>query len=338
MDPTGGDLDEASRRETQVVVTATRQRMPAAQGPVDVHQHLWPPAFIEELRRRTTGPRLVGWTLHLPGEPPYDVSPGDHDITARAEREQQDAALVLVSLSSPLGLEDLPGDAAGDLLKIWHDGAADLPHPFGAWAAASRVEPDLTALGQSLGDGFCGLQVPATWLGTPGDLESVAPLLAVAEAHDRPVLVHPGPATPAGPTGTVGAQGLPGWWPALVPYVAQMHAAWWTWHVAGRALLPDLRICFAAGAGLAPIQHERLAARGGRLTGPGQSLDRGVFVDTSSYGPQAIDALVRVLGIDAIVLGSDRPYADPSALGLGAAADRAITRTNPIRLLQGGPR
>ena len=163
-------------------------------------------------------------------------------------------------------------------------------------------------------------------------MESVAPLLAVAEAHDRPVLVHPGPAD------SVAAQGLPVWWPALVPYVAQQQAAWWSWHVAGRSLLPTLRICFAAGAGLAPIQHERLLARGGRLSAPGRPLDPDVFVDTSSYGPQAIDALVRVLGIDAIVLGSDRPYADPAALGLGAAADRAIAHTNPIRLLDGGSR
>lgn len=301
-----------------------------AQGPVDVHQHLWPPAFVEALRRRRTGPRLVGWTLHLPGEPPYDVCPGDHEVAARAAREQADAGLVLVSLSSPLGLEDLAGDDAGDLLQIWHQTAAELPAPFGAWAAVSRVEPDVDGLKQAMGQGFCGLQVPATWLATPADLESVAPLLAVAEAHNRPVLVHPGPA------GTVAAQGLPGWWPALVPYVAQLHAAWWSWHIAGRSLLPDLRICFAAGAGLAPVQHERLAARGGRLTGAGKPLDRGVFVDTSSYGPQAIDALARVLGIDAIVLGSDRPYADPAALGLGAAADRAITRTNPLRLLEGG--
>jgi hypothetical protein len=184
------------------------------------------------------------------------------------------------------------------------------------------------------------LQVPATWLATPADLESVAGLLAVAEAHDRPVLVHPGPAArvEGGRAGSVGAQGLPGWWAALVPYVAQMQAAWWSWHVAGRALLPDLRICFAAGAGLAPIQHERLAARGGRLAEPGKALDRNVFVDTSSYGPQAIDALIRVLGIDAIVLGSDRPYADAAALGLGAAADRAITHSNPLRLLEGGDR
>ncbi len=310
--------------------SSTRTAVHAIDGPVDVHQHLWPPAFVEALRRRRTGPRLVGWTLHLPGEPPYDVCAGDHDIAARAAREEADAGLALVSLSSPLGLEDLAGDDAGELLRIWHADAAALPAPFGAWAAVSRVEPDVDGLKQAMGQGFCGLQVPATWLATPAGLESVAPLLAVAEAHNRPVLVHPGP------VGFLAAQDLPGWWPALVPYVAQLHAAWWTWHVAGRSLLPDLRICFAAGAGLAPIQHERLAARGGRLTVPGRALDRGVYVDTSSYGPQAVDALIRVLGIDAIVLGSDRPYADPTALGLGAAADRAITHTNPLRLLEGG--
>ena len=297
---------------------------------VDVHQHLWPPALVEQLRRRVVAPRLEGWTLHLPGEPTYDVRPADHDITARCRQEPAD--LVVLSLSSPLGVEDFSD--AGDLLDTWHAGAAELPEPFAAWAAASRTEPDLVGLQRLLepmdGKGFRGLQVPATWLATPRDLEAVAPLLAVAEAAGRPVLVHPGP---------VGAmpseQSLPGWWPALVPYVAQLHAAWWTWHVAGRALLPDLRICFAAGAGLAPIQHERLGARGGRLTEPGRALDPGVFVDTSSYGPQAIDALVRVLGIDAVVLGSDRPYADPTALGLGAAAERAITSTNPTRLLEG---
>lgn len=300
------------------------------QGAVDVHQHVWPAELVEALRRRRTAPRLVGWTLHLAGEPAYDVCASDHDVTGRAGRELLDADLVLASLSSPLGLEDLADDDALELLDVWHRGAAELPEPFGAWASASRVELDPSGLDRLLGNGFRGLQVPATWLSSPQALESVAPLLAVAEARDRPVLVHPGPADP------VATQGLPSWWPALVPYVAQLHAAWWSWHVAGRALFPTLRICFAAGAGLAPIQHERLVARGGRLTPPGRPLDRDVFVDTSSYGPQAVDALVRVLGIDAIVLGSDRPYANPAALGLGAAADRAIAHTNPIRLLDGG--
>ncbi len=51
--------------------------------PTDVHQHIWPPAFVELLRARTAPPYLDGWTLHLAGEPPYEVDPADHDVAAR---------------------------------------------------------------------------------------------------------------------------------------------------------------------------------------------------------------------------------------------------------------
>ena len=36
----------------------------------DVHQHLWPAPFLAALRARRTAPRMVGWTLELPGERP----------------------------------------------------------------------------------------------------------------------------------------------------------------------------------------------------------------------------------------------------------------------------
>jgi hypothetical protein len=91
-------------------------------------------------------------------------------------------------------------------------------------------------------------------------------------------------------------------------------------------------VVFAAGAGLAPVHHERHAARGG-TTG---AVDPLVHVDTSSYGPQGLDALVRVLGIDALVLGSDRPYAAPVAAEHGhrnEAATRAVRVTTPRRVL-----
>ena len=58
-----------------------------------------------------------------------------------------------------------------------------------------------------------------------------------------------------------------------------------------------------------------------------------MFVDTSSYGVRGVDALVRVLGIDVVVNGTDRPYAGPSDLGGGAAAEHAISVVNPARLL-----
>ena len=58
-----------------------------------------------------------------------------------------------------------------------------------------------------------------------------------------------------------------------------------------------------------------------------------MFLEISSYGTRAVDATIRVLGIDALVNGSDRPYADPVRLDLGAAALRALRSTNAERLL-----
>ncbi|ASR39440.1 amidohydrolase [Prauserella marina] len=292
---------------------------------MDVHQHLWPPEFISALRRRREPPMLAGWTLHLTGEPPYQVDPADHDPAQRVKREREDADRVLVSLSSPLGIEWLPAAQAAPLLDAWHDGALALPEPFGAWAATSMTEPDPRHVAAALDRGCAGLQIPADAMATPSALERVGELLAECERRDRPVLVHPGGAAP--PPGKV-----PGWWAPVVDYVAQQQAAWWSWHAAGRTSFPRLRICFAAGAGLAPVHHERLTARGGDF----EKIDPSTFVDISSYGPRAIDALVRVLGIDPVVLGSDRPYAEARDPELGEAAWQAIRRANPRRLLEGG--
>lgn len=60
-----------------------------------------------------------------------------------------------------------------------------------------------------------------------------------------------------------------------------------------------------------------------------------MFVDTSSYGRQGLDHLTRALGIDPVVLGSDRPYAEPVETDLGRAARHAVSVTNPRRLLEG---
>ena len=87
-------------------------------------------------------------------------------------------------------------------------------------------------------------------------------------------------------------------------------------------------------AGLAPLHHERLAQRGGELG----AIDRHVYYETSSYGTQAIDAMSRVVGVDPLVNGSDRPYAEPTDPGLGEALSRAIFVANPHHLLTGGDR
>ncbi|MGW1208391.1 amidohydrolase family protein [Streptomyces sp. NPDC002499] len=294
--------------------------------PTDVHQHFWPPEFTELLRARTTHPYLHGWTLRLAGEPPYEVDPADHDLAARTRLAAADGLdLALVSLSGPLGIEYLPPAEAVPLLTAFHDGVLALPPPFGAWASTCLSAPEPEAVERELRRGCVGLQLPATALLDEAGWQSCAPLLDVLTRHDKPLFVHPGVAPPT--------PGAPPWWAALVPYLQQMHASWFAFRAFGRARHPRLRVCFAALAGLAPLHGERFAARGG---GRGE-VDFDAFYETSSYGTRAVDALVRAVGIDVLVAGSDRPYATPADLGADAAA-HAVRTINPARLLKGATR
>jgi predicted TIM-barrel fold metal-dependent hydrolase len=307
-------------------------RVTAPTGATDVHQHLWPEELVDRLRARNRAPYLRGWVLTTVGEAPYVVDPSAHDPLARrrADREAGVGA-ACVSLSAPLGIEALPGTEALPLIAAWHRGVADLPDHFRAWASAPALDPALDELRARLANPrFVGLQLPATQLLSPAAWERAAEVIAVAEAAGVPLLVHPGPVARSKAEGD-----LPGWWAPVVGYTAQLNAAWWAWHaVGGRALFPRLRLVFAAAAGLAPVHHERQVMRGGNE----RPVDPDVYLDSSGYGPRALDAVVRVLGIDALVLGSDRPYAEPLGELFGAAATHAVRVTNPVRLLTGAQR
>jgi hypothetical protein len=298
---------------------------------VDIHQHVWPDALVEELQRRSQPPRLDGWTLLISGEPPFAVNPADHDVGPRSAQAVSDGVgLVVIGLSSPLGIEYLAPEAAEPLLDAYHHGVIELGVPFAGWAAACLSAIDAPALAKQLDRGFVGLQLPATALADESGYRWCSPLLDVLAERDRPLFVHPGPAAGAR------AGNGPAWWAALVPYVQQLHAAWFAFRAYGRPAYPRLRVCFTALAGLGPLHGERLATRGGADPLARGVVDPHMFVETSSYGNRAIDSVLRVLGVDMLVFGSDRPYAEPHPdLGLGEAARHAIRVTNPARLLQG---
>ncbi|HEV2638772.1 MAG TPA: hypothetical protein VGX23_26730 [Actinocrinis sp.] len=337
---------------------AAGARGPGPLPTVDVHQHLWPAELVDALRRRETGPRLEGWTLLLPGEPDFEVDPADHDPAFRrilAAAEGTD--LALVSLSSPLGIEHLPEAEARPLLDAYHLGAARLGAPFGAWAAACVAAPRPDELGELLTDGFHGLQLPATALADAAGYENCGGLLETLARHGRPLLIHPGPlgagpgpglgvagpgagaasstAAGVGPAASSGPLGCvdrgPGWWPAVVSYVAQMHAAWFAFRAFGRPAHPDLRVCFTMLAGLAPLHFERAAARGAGEVDRGR--DPRIWLEVSSYGPSAIGAVAAVCGPQALIRGSDQPYAAVPEYGLGAETARLLDVDNPAALL-----
>jgi len=291
----------------------------------DIHQHLWPEPLLRELSRRREPPRLerraTGWVLSLRGEPETPVDLADHDPERRAALVGADGLeRALVAPSVPLGIEALPPGEAEPLLEAYHDGVAALPAAFGAWAAIGLAEPDPAALARLLDRGFAGGCVAAGALSGPAGFERLGPVLETLERRGAPLLVHPGPAA--------ADVRMPAWWPALTDYVAEMQAAWHAFPVWGRPAHPLLRVCFAMLAGLAPLHRERLVARGGAAVS-----DPDVFLDVSSYGTRAVDAVLREVGVDRLVFGSDRPVGTRAELPLGDAVHGALRRSNPARLL-----
>jgi hypothetical protein len=308
---------------------------------VDLHQHLWTEPLLRALAARSSSPYVRrdgpggGWRLVLDGEPDSLV-PAD-DVAARARLVGADGLdRAFVALSTALGIESLPVDEAQPLLDAYAAGLADLPLQLGSWAAVALsgdIEEAASGLAQTLTPTgvwrHVGLCLPAPALASPAAVERLGPLLDVLERFAAPLFVHPGPA--ASPFGA------PAWWPALTDYVAQLQAAWLALGTTGRAAHPTLRIVFAALAGLAPLHHERLTARGGS---DAALRDRGLFYETSSYGPGALHCMADVVGLSQLVHGSDRPVvhpAGPGATGLGPVAWEALTTANPARLLAPAP-
>ena len=267
--------------------------------------------------------RGAGWTLRLLGEPEGPVDLADHDPDRRAALVGADGlGRVLVAPSTPLGIEALPAGEAEPLLAAYHEGVAALPAPFGAWAAVGLAEPDPASLAALLEQGFAGACVATDGLDGPAGYERLGPVLETLERRDAPLLIHPGPAPCArlvrGAALVGGPHRLRGRDAARVVRVRRL----------GPAAHPALRVCFAMLAGLAPLHRERLQARGGQA-----ALDPGVFLDVSSYGERAVDAVLREIGVDQLVFGSDRPVVAARELSLGDAVRTALRERNPSRLL-----
>jgi 6-methylsalicylate decarboxylase len=287
----------------------------------DVHQHLWPESLLRLLARRSAPPRIKrdggDWRLHLAGEPPSRLDLVAHDPERRAAQAVRDGVdRVLIAPSTPLGIEALPEREARPLLEAFHEGVLALGAPFGLWASPlSGADVD-----ELLDAGAVGASLPAA---------TANPTAVLDRLQDRgaPLLVHPGPAVAPGRA--------PSWWPAVTDYVAGMSAAWHAFAATGRAAHPDLKVVWAMLAGGAPLHAERLAARGGPA---GAVHDERSWFDVSSYGPKAVDAMLRVVGVDRLVYGSDRPVVEPPSLTLlGPAVRTALTGANPSKVLDAVP-
>ncbi|MCW3034084.1 MAG: 6-methylsalicylate decarboxylase [Solirubrobacteraceae bacterium] len=302
----------------------------------DVHQHLWSEPLVERLAARRELPfvRLErGLTvLYLAGERPYVIDRTGEDPARRAalvERDGLDRALLC--LSSPLGIERLCREQAMPLLDAYHDGALALDAPFGVWGAIAldRAEPE--DVDRALDRGCVGISLPAGALAGVDELLRMRAVLDRLEARGAPLFVHPGPGLDASLAGAAECSlSEPLWWAALTHYVSGVQAAWLAFQAVGRPDHPRLRVIFSMLAGLAPLQAERLSARGG----PGHlAPDPLLFYETSSYGPIAARALESVVGARQILYGSDRPVLEPPREGAAGELDWDLLGEVTVRAL-----
>jgi hypothetical protein len=307
---------------------------------VDLHQHVWTTPLLDALARRDRLPfvrRTDGLTvLQSGGELPYVIDVAAESAERRAQLLEVDGLKrAVVALSSPIGIEGLPHDAAAELISAHLDGVLALGQRFTAWGPIPVDSPDSNDVDEVLRRGCIGVSVPACALAGREALDVLGPVLERVQSHRVPLFVHPG--------GVAGRQPHeapltdPLWWRALTDYVFQMQAAWLTFATHGRRELPGLTVIFAMLAGGGPLQSERLATRGG----PAVDLrDPLTFYDTSSYGPGLVDAMADWVGPTQLVYGSDRPVVEPARTGRdGALMQNAARVMGAARAIgpAGGP-
>lgn len=284
---------------------------------VDLHQHLWPAAFVDALRARASAPMLDGTVLTTPeGSSGLDL--GVHDPEQRIEALDRDGIdVAILSLQTTLGIEALPASERDELELAWVDGirrvVRDSDGRFRALAPWRVI------------DGFDGTSAGVSAL---LGAEAHTALLGEIDAAGGVLFVHPESAGPLPP-------GRPDWWGWTTGYTSQMQRAYFAWLADGRERLPSIRVVFSILAGGGPFLLERLSHRGVEVR---SALDPGVFFDTATHGRRAIELCIETFGASQLVYGSDMPVVDPrltlqAIRGFGDAVARLLQIDTPGALL-----
>ena len=270
-----------------------------------------------------------GWSLRLPGEPRGAVRPRRPRPRPRVRRSwaRTGSTACWWRRRSPLGIEALPAGEAEPLLDGLPRGrrrAAGAVRRVGGGRPRRARSRDA---GRAARPGVRRRLRGGRRARRPGRLRAPRPGARDARAPRRAAADPPGPVAGAPPPGA------PSWWAALTHYVAAMQAAWYAFAVWGRPAHPRLRVCFAMLAGLAPLQRERLLARGGRVGATPAC--------SSTSRPTASARSTRCCARSASTSSSSAPTArssPPHDLPLGDAVRAALRERNPSRLLGARPR
>ena len=324
---------------------------------IDIHAHFVPEEYLRlieaegepygvRLRSGPNGPMIVvGQAMIGPITPHY------HNLEVRLKSmDRQKVKVHALSLNPPMvywadgalgiRLAGIVNDAMAEATRVYPDrfvALATLPmqDPEAAVSELNRAVTELGCRGIYLGTDVSGKELTDP---------SFLPVFERAHALAVPIFLHP--------LNVIGSQRLTNYYLHNLlgnPFDTAVAAA----NIVFSGLLdrfPKLQICLPHAGGAFPYLIGRLN-RGWKvrqecraLKKPPSSYLRRFTYDTISHAPESLDYLIKLVGVDRVMLGSDfcfdmgydRPVKVVTALKLSRAEQEKILRGNAARMLRLG--
>lgn len=320
---------------------------------IDVHNHFYPPAYLEALRR---GPSAVRVTIDASGNPLLHY-PGDYNVAVAGHRdidhrqgvlERQGVDTQVLTLTTPGTHVETP-ERAVELARLVNDAFARIVAERGPRFAALATLPlnHPEAAVAELRRAVVELKLPGAMLFSNVDGVALAdrrfwPLYEEADSLGAVLHIHP--------TAPVGVEAMTDYW--LMPLVGFLFdttlAAAKLVFSGAATRFPRIRWVLSHLGGAIPYLAERLD-RGYRafrecrehLDRPPSEVLRGWYYDTVNFDPAALRLAVEFAGAGHMLAGSDYPHqigSIPSMLESLAALDlsehdrAAVLGANAARL------
>jgi aminocarboxymuconate-semialdehyde decarboxylase len=286
---------------------------------IDVHNHFYPPAFIEELRQGESALRVRD---DAEGNPVL-YSPGDANIAVRGHRDlafreevldREGVDRQLISLTTPGTLLEPPARSA-TLARLVNDAFAKIMATRGGRFTALATLPlndpqaSVEEFDRVTAAGFKGCMLFGNVNGVPLADRRFWPLYERASAARAVFYIHP--------TFPLGVEAMQEYW--LMPMVGFLFdttlAAAHLVYAGVPERFPGIRWVLGHLGGAIPYLAERLdrgyqafaECRAGIRKPPSEYL-KAFYYDTVNFDPKAIRLAVEFAGAGQILAGSDYPH------------------------------
>lgn len=286
---------------------------------VDVHNHYYPPSFIDALRR---GPSAITIEDDAEGNPVL-ISPGDKNFAVRGHRDidyreevldREGVDIQMITLTTP-GTTMEPPERSAQLAALVNDALNEIrmtrKHHFTSLATLPQnsTPHSVAEFERVMSMGFAGVMMFASCRGVSLYDQSLWPVYERANEHGAVIHIHPN--YPAG------VEAMQEYW--LMPLVGFLFDT--TLAAAGLVFsgvvdrFPRIRWILGHLGGAIPYLVERLD-RGYEnypenrvnITRPPSEYLKTFFYDTVNFDPRALELAADFAGPSQILAGSDYPH------------------------------